>query len=63
MGKPIVLYAIMLAWLATPAVAAPACDSNNGGLTLPAGFCAEVGSLYIVDNVKGKIWRVFHRAR
>ncbi len=22
--------------------AAPACDSDNGGITLPAGFCAEV---------------------
>jgi glucose/arabinose dehydrogenase len=33
---------LLLATWAVPAFAAPACDADNGGLTLPKGFCAEV---------------------
>lgn len=40
--KIVVFIAIVTACLATPAVAAPSCDPNNGGLTLPAGFCAQI---------------------
>jgi glucose/arabinose dehydrogenase len=28
----------------TASAAAPACDSDNGGITLPAGFCAQVAA-------------------
>ena len=35
------------AWASTPALAAPACDPGNGGITLPKGFCAMVA----VDNI------------
>jgi glucose/arabinose dehydrogenase len=31
-----------LARLASPAAAPPDCDAGNGGITLPAGFCAKV---------------------
>src|SRR4249919_1918339 len=29
-------------WLAPLRGAVPACDADNGGITLPAGFCAAV---------------------
>jgi len=32
---------------AAPLMAAPACDADNGGITLPAGFCAQV----VADNL------------
>ena len=32
--------ALMLAMSAAPALAAPQCDADNGGITLPKGFCA-----------------------
>jgi len=34
--------AVILAMSAVPALAAPQCDADNGGITLPTGFCAEV---------------------
>jgi len=33
---------LLAALAALPAMSAPACDADNGGLTLPAGFCAQV---------------------
>ena len=33
---------LYMATLSSLAAAAPACDSDNGGITLPAGFCALV---------------------
>ena len=34
--------ALTLAMSAAPALAAPQCDADNGGITLPKGFCAMV---------------------
>ena len=39
--------AFYVAGLSSIAAAAPACDSDNGGLKLPPGFCAEV----VADNL------------
>ena len=41
---PVVLAAALLAGTppTAPRVSAPACEPNNGGLTLPAGFCVVV---------------------
>src|SRR5665213_1559765 len=49
MNKPILLsaFVIAMAWTLAPVVAAPSCDPNNGALTLPAGFCAQV----VADNL------------
>ena len=40
-------YGAVVALALTPAFAAPACDADNGGITLPAGFCAQV----VADNL------------
>ena len=42
--KLVALTAVLGGWTALSAQrpAAPACDPGNGGLTLPAGFCAQV---------------------
>jgi len=47
MDKRVIFCALVATWSAAPAVGAPICDSNNGGLTLPAGFCAQV----VADNL------------
>ena len=39
-------FLLAIAW-SLPAAKAPACDSDNGGITLPAGFCA----LVVADGV------------
>jgi glucose/arabinose dehydrogenase len=41
-GNWISLALTGLAVFVAPLAAAPACDADNGGLTLPAGFCAQV---------------------
>jgi glucose/arabinose dehydrogenase len=47
MNKSIMVSGVAMAWLAMPAAAAPSCDPNNGGLKLPAGFCAQI----VADNL------------
>ena len=40
---PVALFAACLAAVWVPTLgAAPTCDPDNGGITLPAGFCALV---------------------
>ena len=43
---------------ASTAAALPACDPDNGGITLPEGFCA----LVVADNVIGEAGRARHLA-
>ena len=47
--------ALLTAALASPVLAAPACDPNNAGLKLPAGFCAflAVDGIDVGKNAAG----------
>src|SRR5271168_2536107 len=45
--KQLLAYSSVLGWLAASAISAPVCDPDNGGIKLPAGFCA----LVVADNL------------
>ena len=46
-GLPLAACALALLTVSTRAAGPPACDAGNGGITLPAGFCA----LVVADNL------------
>jgi glucose/arabinose dehydrogenase len=48
-GMPISHWMLLLLVGTPPHTPAPACDADNGGITLPSGFCATV----FADNIQG----------